>query len=138
MTWLTENWIWIVLGLGVVFMLLRGGHHGHGGMVDHSYGGHGGIGHGGSTAPDDSGYGGDRSQHPAQPALAVDPVTREDVSTATALTSVYEGRIYYFVNAANRQRFESSPAQFSREGLGHSLGPAPGVPQPRPRRRGGC
>lgn len=141
MSWLSQNWIWILLGLGALFLFGRGRHHGSG-LGHHGYGGYGrGDGESGSMQMGSAGSempGGDRSQHPGQPGLAIDPVTREDVSTDKALTSIYQGRIYYFASAENRQRFEASPAQFAREGLGHSVGPAEGSEQRRPRRRGGC
>ena len=75
--------------------------------------------------------------------LAIDPVTRKDVATEHALTSIYQGRIYYFETAENRQRFEASPERYAREALSQPLSPPPGAsPQegalePR-RRRGGC
>lgn len=88
------------------------------------------------------------STHTEPSRMAIDPISREDVSTATALTSIYEGYIYYFANAANRERFESSPAQFAREAFGVPVGggassnaappPQPQPQQSRPRRRGGC
>lgn len=31
MEWLSQNWIWLALAIGVVFMMRRGGHGGHGG-----------------------------------------------------------------------------------------------------------
>lgn len=58
MEWLTQNWIWLVLGIGAAFLFsrsVRGGHGGHGGCC-------GGAGHGesgkrgehGSTSPKDA------------------------------------------------------------------------------------
>ena len=90
------------------------------------------------TAAEDARQGGDPSQRATQPTTAIDPVTREDVSTASALTSIYQGRIYYFSNAENRQRFEASPAQFAREAFGVPIAPPQSAPGSRPRRRGGC
>lgn len=58
MEWLTQNWVWLVLGIGAVFMFsrgARGGHGGHGGCCGGS--GHGGGGKGGepaSTSPNDA------------------------------------------------------------------------------------
>jgi YHS domain-containing protein len=138
MNWLAQNWIWILLGLVVLVMLGRGRFHGRGGLSHH---GDGGRGHGG-TGYDQATHGsqpsGDYSQLPIQPGVAIDPVTRQDVSTATAVTSIYQGRIYYFTSAESRQRFEASPAQYAREGLGHALGPAQSAEPPPRRRRGGC
>lgn len=70
--------------------------------------------------------------------LAIDPVTRKDVSTAGALTSLYDGRIYYFETPENRQLFETSPQQYAREELGRPVTSKPSESEPRPRRRGGC
>lgn len=143
MNWLAQNWIWILLGLAVLVVLVvlgRGRFHGRGGLSHHGSGGahYGGGGYSAATGPQGSGHGDQHSQHPEQPGLAIDPVTRQDVSTAAALTSIYQGRIYYFTSAESRQRFEASPAQYAREGLGHSLGPAQSTEPPPRRRRGGC
>lgn len=89
-------------------------------------------------AAGDARQAGDPSQRATPPPTAIYPVTREDVSTASALTSIHEGRIYYFSNAENRQRFESSPAQFAREAFGVPIVPPQSAPESRPRRRGGC
>ena len=82
--------------------------------------------------------GGDPSRLAMQPTTAIDPVTREDVPTASALSSVYQGRIYYFANAESRQRFEASPVQFAREAFGVPIAAPQSAPESRPRRRGGC
>jgi hypothetical protein len=42
MEWLTQNWIWLALGIGAVLMMRRGAHGGHGG--------HGGCCSGSATA----------------------------------------------------------------------------------------
>jgi YHS domain-containing protein len=75
--------------------------------------------------------------------LAIDPVSRKDVSTTGALTSFYGGRIYYFATPENRQLFEASPQQYAREEFGRPLAAAPSESEPREsetrrRRRGGC
>ena len=64
MAWLSHNWIWLALGIGVVFMMSRGGHGGHGGCC-------GGGGHGrgderrdtGAPTPKDAASGGVGHQH---------------------------------------------------------------------------
>jgi len=139
MNWLAQNWLWILLAVGVLFVLGRSGHHGRRGYGYH--GGHGGslgsggFGHAGHSAGDGSG---DRSTHSTDPKIAIDPVTRHDVATDHAATSVYQGRIYYFETAESRQRFEASPEQYAREGLGRPLSPTQGASEPGRRRRGGC
>jgi len=76
--------------------------------------------------------------------LAIDPVSRKDVSITGALTSLYGGRIYYFETPENRQLFEASPQQYARAEFGRPLAPTPGgsgtsgESATRRRRRGGC
>ena len=54
MAWLTENWIWVLFGLGFIAIHLfgHGGHGGHGGQGGHG-GGH--CGHGGQRSHGDVG-----------------------------------------------------------------------------------
>jgi len=125
MSWLTQNWVWVALAIGVGFYLLRGGLGGH-------VGGHGGLlGHGG--------HGGQpHNRSPANaPEAAIDPVGGEAVRTGTALTSVYQGKIYYFATKDNRDRFEGAPQEYAPKAAGHALRPAEAANE-RPRRRGGC
>ncbi len=75
--------------------------------------------------------------------LAIDPVSRKDVSIAGAVTSLYGERIYYFETPENRQLFEASPQQYARAEFGRPLAAAPRESEPREsetrrRRRGGC
>ena len=137
MGWLAENWIWIVLGVVVFVLLGRGRWYGRGALSDRGYGGiaHDGTDHQQAThGPTPSGA---QSQSAGPPGVAIDPVTRQDVSTAAALISVYQGRIYYFASAESRQRFEASPAQYAREVFGHPLR-SEERPEPTHRHRGGC
>ena len=131
MSWLSQNWIWVVLGVGVLFVLGR--YRARGGLSARGYG------RSDQSRPSDGfGHGFAGSEHPDQSGPAIDPVTREDVATASALTSMYQGRLYYLATAENRQRFETAPAQYAREGLGHSVGAPQGAGQRRPGRRGSC
>jgi len=158
MDWLSQNWFWVLLAIGAAFYFLRGGvgRHsgGHGGGLG-GHGGHGGglgallggIGHGGHG----SGHGGgghDRgpeghgepraSRVPDDaPEAAVDPVSGEAVRTAQALTSVYDGKIYYFASKENRDRFEAAPPEYAHKAAGHPVRPAQ-APHERPRGRRGC
>jgi len=128
MGWLTQNWLWVALAIGVGFYFLRGGLSGHAG-------GHGGLlGHGG--------HGGQpQSRAPSAPAnapeAAIDPVGGEAVRTGEALTSVYQGKIYYFATKDNRDRFEAAPQEHAQKAAGHPVRSAE-APYERPRRRGGC
>jgi len=84
------------------------------------------------------------SMQPSDSELAIDPVSRKDVSITGALTSFYDGRIYYFETPENRQRFEASPQQYARAELGRLAAPTPGASETsdesatRRRRRGRC
>lgn len=135
MSWLTQNGIWILLGVGVLLLLGRARHHGRGGMGHHRYEGYPeGENSGTPPTPPDGVY----SDAPLRSGVAIDPVTRQDVSVQAALTSIYQGRIYYFGSAESRQRFEASPAQYAREELGRSLAPANSSESPPRHRRRGC
>lgn len=136
MNWLSQNWIWVALAIGAGFFFLRSGHGGHAGGHGGGLGGLlGGMGHGG-------GYGG-HSEPPNSratsnaPEAAVDPVGGEAVHTAQALTSLYQGKIYYFASKENRDRFEAAPHEYARKAAGHPAGPA-GSSDRQSRRRRGC
>lgn len=159
MDWLSQNWIWVALAIGVAFFFLRGGHGGHGGGFGRSgHGGHGGglggllggLGHGGhgggsghgSSHGGGSGHGGHGEQAENRaaanaPEAAVDPVSGEAVRTAQALTSLYQGKIYYFATKENRDRFEAAPQEYAGKAAGHPAHAAE-APRERPRRHGGC
>ena len=141
MNWLAQNWVWVLIGIAIAWFMFRGGHaHGHGGLGGRSggHGGLGGLGHGG--------HGGGRGDHGGQPdtrpeesapEAAVDPVGGEAVRTAQAVTTVYQGKIYYFASKANRERFEAAPQEYAHKAAGHPVRPAEAANE-RPRRRGGC
>ena len=106
MNWLAQNWLWIVLGVVVLAVLKRGTRYRRQGM---SYPGN------------------DTAEIPEQAEMAVDPVTHRPIPTAGAVTCLYQGQVYYFESAENRQRFEASPAQYAREAparrpAGHAAG----------------
>jgi len=96
MDWLSQNWIWLVFAVGILFMMRRSGM--GCGM------GHGHSGHGGSTE-------GHKPGEP--PATTRDPVSSEALDSAAALTSVYRGRIYRFASRQNRDRFEAEPERYA-------------------------
>lgn len=103
MAWLEQNWISVLLVIGVIFMMRRMG------CGSSGTGGH---------------YHGDYSEGgaPPQSESNTDPVNGDTVDPQIALTSVYQGRTYYFASRENRDRFEASPAQFavkSKDKPGH-------------------
>jgi len=138
MNWLSQNWIWVLLAIGVALYFFRGGHGGLLGGMGH--GGHGGG--GGHGASGGFGHGGYDKQPDSRatsnaPEAAVDPVSGEAVRTAQALTSVYQGKIYYFASKENRDRFEAAPQEYAQKAAGHAVRPAEAANE-RPRRRRGC
>jgi YHS domain-containing protein len=137
MSWLAQNWVWVVLGVAIAWFAFRGrlGHAGgHSGLL-------GGMGHGGhashGAAHGDHGGQPDTRSAASAPEAAVDPVSGEAVRTAQALTSVYQGKIYYFASKENRDRFEAAPQEYAHKAAGHALPPAEAASE-RPRRRRGC
>lgn len=144
MNWLSQNWFWVALAVAIAWWLLRSGlaghgRHGHagghgrgaggllGGLGGHE--GHGGS-HGGHDEPPE------RPATPDAPEAAVDPVGGEAVRTAQALTSVHQGKIYYFASKENRDRFEAAPHEYAHKAAGHPARSAEAAQ--RPRRRHGC
>ncbi len=95
MTWLEQNWISILLIIGVIFMMRRGGMGCGSGTRRHHH----------VDSSDDVAQSQSKSN--------IDPVTGDAVDPKTALTSVFQGRTYYFASRENRDRFEASPEQFA-------------------------
>lgn len=139
-----QNWIWIVLIIAfVAFHLFGHGRHRHGGSADGGHG-HGGVDGFGGFGHDGHGHHGqdDRDQSPRDPGsqpveAAIDPISGSAIPTAGAITSVYQGKAYYFASKENRDRFEAAPQDFA--------GKAQGVPMEhgenmdrRRHRHGGC
>lgn len=100
MAWLEQNWVFILLVIGVLFMMRRGGMCCGAGVGRHH---HGGDGEGVSQPRTESN---------------IDPVSGQPVDPQTAVTSVYQGRIYYFATRENRDRFEATPEQFAAKSQG--------------------
>ena len=65
------------------------------------------------------------TQYRARWEVAVDPVSREAVRIGQALTSLYDGKVYFFSSKENRERFEAAPQQYARNVSGQ---PAPATP----------
>ena len=141
MNWLSQNWIWVALAIGVALYffggVLRGRASAHGGGFaglpeKAGHGGHAGEG-GRDTYIEQRDPGFAANAHEA----AVDPVGGEAVRTPNALTSLFEGRIYYFSSGENRDRFEAAPQEYAHNAAGYPVRSADS-PEDRPRRRGGC
>ena len=118
MQWLTQNWIWILLAVGFFFMMRRGGGCGMGGgMRGHDH---------------HAGHGGEMPRHADEKTVgsAIDPVNKAALDIATALTSVYRGKTYYFGSAENRATFEAKPEQYA--------GPAQADPHQHKTHHHGC
>lgn len=120
MEWLTQNWVWLLLMLGVVFMMTRGGM---------------GCGHmGGRSARDGrSQSGGDHDAAHAETTTTLDPVSGAPVNPDAAVSSGYQGRLYYFASRANRDLFEQSPQRYASAGAS-----ADAEPQAHRHHRHGC
>lgn len=94
MNWLSQNGYWIVLAL-VMFLMMR-----RGGM---------GCGMGtGRHAPRE-----DHSHHDSDGAALRDPVNGHPVDRAHALTTIFDGRTYYFESEASRETFNQDPQRFA-------------------------
>jgi YHS domain-containing protein len=101
MTWLSENWLLVLLIGGVLIFLMRRG--GMGGM---------GCGMGGHGSHDSAQHGSHRGGDHAD-SQKIDPVSREPVADDGAISSVYRGRIYRFASRQNRDQFEAAPERFA-------------------------
>jgi YHS domain-containing protein len=116
---MTISWLWIAIAIGVAFYLLRRGS---------------GTNTGGPRTdfrnlldrPRHDGRAGDGIQpttgsNADAPEAAIDPVGGEPLVTARALTSFHQGKVYYFANKENRDRFEASPLEYAGKVAGHTV-----------------
>jgi len=129
MEWLTQNGIWIALAVAAFFLFRHRIPGGLLGSLGHNHGGHSGL--GGQVEHPDT------NSSSIAPQASVDPVNGEPVRTDKALTSLYQGRIYYFATKENHDRFEAAPQEFAQKAAGHAVNPTE-VAEHRPRRRHGC
>lgn len=100
MEWLSQNWWWILLAVGVFFFLRRratGG--GMGGGMGCGMGGH-------RPLPEE--------HRSPEEGPARDPVNRHPVDRDRALTSVFDGRTYYFESEESRSEFNRDPQRFAQ------------------------
>lgn len=102
MNWLAQNWVWIVVGIGLIWMMRRGGMAGCG--MGHAH-------HGGGSSRTEPGT----PPSEKEAGKSTDPVSGKEVDTQHAITSYYQGQAYYFENAETRQRFEAAPEKYARK-----------------------
>lgn len=95
MDWLSKNWIWIVVALGVLLMFRH-----HGGLGTRRSHQDGAANRGVDTALDSQ-------------ARWKDPVSGEQVDPASAINSTYQDHTYYFASRENRDKFEATPARYA-------------------------
>lgn len=88
MSWLFQNWTWVVVAVGGFFMIA---HHMGGHRMSRS------MAHDGYLPNDDD----------AGPVTPVDPVTRQMLPADAAISTVFQGRAYYFENREHRDAFPS-------------------------------
>ncbi|HUZ73791.1 MAG TPA: YHS domain-containing protein [Stellaceae bacterium] len=134
MDWLSQNWIWIPLAIGGFFVVSRMGMGGCG------IGGGCGMGSSmGNSHGSGSGSDGQPVKQETSSGPAVDPVSRQALLADAAISSVYQGRAYYFESRENRDTFESAPEKYlaALPSGGQAIG-AKSAQAARSRREGGC
>ncbi|MBX3646337.1 MAG: YHS domain-containing protein [Rhodocyclaceae bacterium] len=105
MEWLNQNWMLLVFGIGIFFLMRRGGM---------------GCGHGGSHHSNNAGHANHNTDHGSSDRTrsheqAIDPVNGRMVDPGHAIASVHDGMPIYFESRENRDRFEAAPEQFTTE-----------------------
>lgn len=99
MEWLSQNWTYLLVLVGVLLFMRFGGMGcGFGGQRGHA-------GHRNGTRGD--------ADAPAEATSTTDPVSQRPVDPRSAVATLYRGRAYYFESRENRDRFEAAPEQFA-------------------------
>lgn len=117
MEWLTQNWTYLLLLVGVILFMRFGG-----------------MGCAFARRRARPAHGPDHPEGPDTPVgsgPATDPVSRRTVDPKTAVATIYQGRGYYFESRENRDRFEAAPDQFAGAARDDQMGSAH-------RHHGGC
>jgi len=112
MDWLSQNWIWILLFVGVYFVMMRMGGCGMGHAMGHS---HGKDGRSGQDGHDHSAHehGGNAPMlESPESGTVIDPVSKQPVPANATVSCLYHGRAYYFESRKNRDVFESAPGRY--------------------------
>ena len=94
-----QPWIYFLIVGVLFFLMMRGGCGAH--VMGHRHGRH-------ASSGSDSGD----TERLASPKTAVDPVCGMNVETATAKSSVYSGKPYFFCSPQCRDKFEQAPGSF--------------------------
>ncbi len=100
-----QTLLYFLLWAGFIFLMMRLGCGAHITGQGHWHGGS--KPEGGTDLPGTNARG-------TQPEKARDPVCGMTVDTASAKSSVNDGRIYYFCSQSCRDKFESSPASYTK------------------------
>jgi YHS domain-containing protein len=121
MNWLVQNWYWAVLAVGLIgyWLLWSGrrradawGHAPHRMLAGSTHLDYDGL----SSGAEPRGQAGYRTSRADLPGAAFDPVGGMAVKISDAVTSVYQGRTFYFASRENRDRFEQGPERYVRAG----------------------
>ncbi len=100
MEWLGQNWLWIALAIGAFFLMTRmGGGCGVGDSRTHHH-----DDDRRDTVPPSAGN---------RPGNLFDPVSGHAFAASGApISTVYQGRAYYFENRQSRDAFEADPEKY--------------------------
>lgn len=124
MTWLSQNWAWLLLPI-ILLVVMRGL---------------------GCSRPRDGSRQADRSDESvgehrhgrsASESAMRDPVTGNPVSTSPALSSTYAGRVYVFEAPESKTLFDANPARYARAANDTEREGDGGAPRSH-RRHGAC
>ncbi len=94
--------LYLLVSAGFFFLMMRFGCGAH--VMGHGHAHH--DGQGGRTPQDD------RALVQAPSKTQIDPVCGMTVDTATAKSSAYNGKIYYFCSSEHRNAFEAAPVRY--------------------------
>ena len=97
-----ETLLWFAIWGGLFFLMMRFGCGAH--VMGHGHGQHG--------SKDASTSGDHDGMSWVAPKTDIDPVCRKTVTTDTAKSAVYAGRVYYFCSTEDRDRFEAAPERY--------------------------
>lgn len=108
MEWLTQNWINLLLLVGVLLFVRFGGM---------------GCGFGGRRVHPEHRLGRQEGRDmPGGSTPAIDPISQRPVDPTTAVATVYQRRAYYFESRENRDRFEAAPDRYAAAPKGDDEG----------------